>query len=105
MERRDITIRAFDRPEFGHVAIVITAVDAEGRWAEFAKPLEFYPRELGSVGQPTLTIEYKAAQALMDSLWATGLRPKDVGTAGQLGATERHLEDMRKIAFAKLGVE
>lgn len=104
MIRRDISIRAFDRPEFGHVAIVIAAVDAEGRWVEAAKPIEFASVEPGVIGHPTLTIEYKAAQALLDSLWSAGLRPKDVGTAGQLGATERHLEDMRKIAFAKLGV-
>lgn len=41
-------------------------------------------------------------QSLMDELWNIGVRPKDVGTAGHLAATTKHLEDMRAIAFSKL---
>lgn len=40
------------------------------------------------------------AQQLMDDLWRCGLRPTEgKGSAGQLTATEYHLEDMRKLVF------
>lgn len=40
----------------------------------------------------------------MDQLWNCGLRPTEgSGSAGSLAATQRHLEDMRKIAFNTLG--
>jgi len=46
------------------------------------------------------------AQVLMNSLWECGIRPtKEVTSTGQLGATEKHLADMRAIAFAKVNVE
>ena len=42
-------------------------------------------------------------QELMDSLWMIGVRPTaGSGSAGSLKATEKHLEDMRKIAFGML---
>jgi hypothetical protein len=41
---------------------------------------------------------------LMDSLWALGIRPSDIGTPGHLAATQKHLEDMRKLAFHPLGI-
>lgn len=47
-----------------------------------------------------------AAQQLMDDLWRGGIRPSEgSGSAGQLAATERHLADMKAIAFAKLGIK
>ena len=52
---------------------------------------------------PSFTIARDIAQTLMDDLWQCGLRPTEgTGSAGSLRATERHLEDMRAIAFAKL---
>ena len=54
---------------------------------------------------PTLSIGLPEAQVLMDDLWAAGLRPTEgAGSAGSLRATEKHLNDMRKIAFKKLGM-
>jgi hypothetical protein len=40
-------------------------------------------------------------QQLMDELWKAGFRPSTEhhGTIGQLAATEKHLMDMRAIAF------
>lgn len=36
----------------------------------------------------------------MDALWHCGLRPSEgTGSAGSLAATEKHLKDMRAIAF------
>jgi hypothetical protein len=44
-------------------------------------------------------ISVDAAQSLMNQLWECGLRPAQAaGSAGQLAATQYHLEDMRKIA-------
>jgi hypothetical protein len=46
------------------------------------------------------------AQKLMDSLWDCGLRPSQgKGSAGAMDATQKHLEDMRKIVANKLKVE
>jgi hypothetical protein len=54
---------------------------------------------------PTLQIDEAQAQALMDDLWAAGLRPAEgSGSAGSLLATQRHLADMRQLAFAKIEV-
>jgi len=40
------------------------------------------------------------AQDLMDKLWQAGYRPTEgKGSAGALAATERHLEDMRRLVF------
>jgi hypothetical protein len=49
---------------------------------------------------PLFSLEPTEAQALMDQLWQCGLRPSEgSGSAGSLAATERHLEDMRKLAL------
>ncbi len=46
------------------------------------------------------TLQGTDAQRMMDELWNCGLRPSEgSGSAGQLAAVERHLEDMRALAF------
>jgi len=46
------------------------------------------------------TMTQAQGQDLMDRLWQAGLRPTEgKGSAGALAATERHLEDMRKLVF------
>ncbi len=55
---------------------------------------------------PTLSMNRTSGQLLMDELWKVGLRPSEgTGSAGSLAATQRHLEDMRAIAFKKAGVD
>jgi len=55
------------------------------------------------MASPTLSITNEAGQALMDELWACGIRPTEgSGSAGSLAATERHLKDMQSIAFGLL---
>lgn len=52
--------------------------------------------------EPTFSLSVEAAQTLMDDLWNTGLRPTEgAGSAGSLAATQRHLEDMRRLVFQK----
>jgi hypothetical protein len=49
---------------------------------------------------PTFALPDTAAQQLMDELWNIGFRPSEgTGSAGALAATQKHLKDMRKIAF------
>lgn len=56
--------------------------------------------EPGEPVVPSVVMPRGLAQNLMDQLWECGLRPSaGHGSAGQLAATERHLEDMRKLAF------
>ncbi len=59
----------------------------------------------GMMPPVTLLLDATAGQALMDDLWACGLRPAEgAGSAGALAATQRHLEDMRTMAFQKMGL-
>lgn len=55
---------------------------------------------------PLLSIRMEQAQVLMDDLWNAGVRPTEgAGSAGAMRAAERHIEDLRKVAFAALGIE
>lgn len=55
---------------------------------------------------PALSLSQSDAQQLMDELWHCGLRPSEgSGSAGSLAATERHLADMRTMAFHALQVK
>lgn len=52
------------------------------------------------IGQPTMSFDAIAAQDLMDQLWQCGIRPSEgSGSAGQLAAVQKHLEDMRTLVF------
>lgn len=51
--------------------------------------------------QATMRLRPDEAQQFMDELWRVGIRPTDgAGSAGQMAATEKHLEDMRRLVFA-----
>jgi len=65
--------------------------------------LVFEEVEEGLISDATFALNIDEAQGLMDDLWNCGLRPTEgSGSAGSLRATEKHLEDMRKIAFMGL---
>lgn len=67
----------------------------------------FEPEEEGVRFEPTLSFKYRddpRLQQFMDSLWNCGVRPTEIGTAGQLAATQNHLNDMRTIAFKFLKI-
>lgn len=54
---------------------------------------------------PTVRLSMENAQTLMDDLWASGVRPTEGnGSAGAMRAAERHIADLRQIAFKALGV-
>lgn len=74
--------------------------------ANYAKPIVYAKEEVGNFIEPMLDMSIHEAQTLMDELWGCGLRPSEgSGSAGSLAATERHLKDMRAIAFHKLNVK
>ena len=55
--------------------------------------------DLGSVINPTFSVDYTAAQTLMDDLWNVGLRPTSGSCSGSLAAVENHLKDIQKLVF------
>lgn len=60
----------------------------------------------GMLMPPAANLPIASAQQLMDELWRCGLRPSEgTGSAGSLAATERHLKDMREIAFSQLSIK
>lgn len=71
-----------------------------------ARPLTLDLLEPGALAEPTVRFPKDSAQQLMDELWRCGLRPSEgSGSAGSLAATERHLADMRAIAFSSLKIK
>lgn len=72
------------------------------------KRIQFEATVLGDdalVSEPSISLSEITAQRLMDQLWNCGFRPTEgSGSAGALAATQKHLDDMRKIAFSGLGI-
>ena len=69
-------------------------------------PLQFTEVAEGAQVNPTFCLYGPEAQELLDMLWNCGLRPtQSQNSAGQLEAVERHLADMRAIAFNKLEIQ
>ncbi len=93
-------IRAVSAPWHRGVDLLIRHGDAVGVHVNMKKV------ESNVEVSPTVSIGINEAQTLMDDLWAAGIRPTEgSGSAGSLRATERHLSDMRKIVFNKLGID
>lgn len=68
-----------------------------------AMPITMHEVEEGVQTQPFVRLRPAEAQQLVDSLWRCGIRPTEAaGSAGSMAATEKHLEDMRKIVFGTL---
>lgn len=78
-------------------------LDENGFESRIAKPVVFEAADDDVVHEPALTLPIESAQQLMDELWNCGIRPTEgSGSAGSLAATERHLADMKKVAFGLL---
>ena len=58
----------------------------------------------GSSVPPTIDLTYDQAQELMDSLMASGVRPTNAGSLGQVTAMQAHIDDLRAVAFKGLGI-
>lgn len=72
-----------------------------------AQPLQFVVQteeQLMCRHEPAVRLAPDEAQQLIDELWDAGLRPtQGAGSAGQMAATEKHLEDMRSLVFSSKG--
>lgn len=81
---------------YAHVSGLYAPTELEFESIEPAKELQ----------KPLFYLKLDEAQVLIDSLWDCGLRPSQgKGSAGAMDATQKHLEDMRKIVASKLTVE
>lgn len=92
--KKNLNIKCFREPCSGGLSLHI-----EGKCEDkFLVADDFLFKEIGlfEEASPALIINETEAQGLMESLWQAGIRPKSgEGSVGQLGATERHLNDMR----------
>jgi hypothetical protein len=96
--------RQFGRTIALHLSNAGQQLDAYEKFT-VAQPVSFVEVDDDQITQPMLEIHQETAQRLMDELWNVGFRPtQGKQSEGQVAATERHLDDMRAIAFAKLEV-
>jgi len=73
---------------------------------DYVKNMLFANVPEGQMAPTAMSLSELETQALMDRLWRCGFRPTEgTGSAGSLRATEKHLEDMRTIAFDSLGIK
>lgn len=101
-----IDIRAERQVYKNSIDIIVFVDGPDEDKVGIARPLTFEKVDrFMAYGDPTMSLRPDAAQQLMDELWRCGLRPTEgTGSAGALVATQRHLEDMRKIAFDTLAI-
>jgi len=92
---KHIDLYVFDVPEFSSLPDGPNPV-------KFLEGVTFAPTTPGTMRGPSFKISFEAAQHLMDALWNCNIRPSEEPSAGQLQAMNAHLQDMRKIAFAKM---
>jgi hypothetical protein len=86
------------------IAVFARHKDNNGR-VFIAQSVSFAEQDEGVVSSPMMEMRPCEVQQLMDELWRIGFRPTEgTGSAGSLAATERHLADMRKLAFHALKV-
>jgi len=75
-------------------------------YAEHLESLTYVRREEGDSSDGVNIPDQQMLQALVDACWRAGIRPEALqADASEIGATKRHLEDMRAIAFHKVGAE
>lgn len=85
-------------PEWDAYELHSIKTDINGN-KQIASPICYYNFVPGTMSPPFVRLELEKAQALLQQLWDAGLRPKEVGTLGQLSAMQYHLEDMRRLVF------
>lgn len=98
-----------ERAEFGQRIDIRFCVDHPDGNVSVANSVNYSthdPTDWSQVGRPApIGLRMTDAQQLMDELWRAGLRPSEgTGSAGSLAATERHLADMKTIAFHALKI-
>ena len=106
---RTVMFRAENDPRWGdEILLRWAARDADGAMtvATGVTMQRLEPGASVAYLTPPLRLTPSEAAALMEELWRIGIRPSNShGSTGQLAATERHLDDMRKIAFNRLEIK
>lgn len=83
-----------------HIELLICINARDGQKYAVSDAITFTKVNDGEHVPPTLKLDHTAVQELIDSLWASGLRPTDgSGSAGAFAAQGRHLEDLRTLVF------
>lgn len=96
-----LEVRATRAPWRDDVELMLGEKDSSG--TEYVFDLVRNRAEPNLLREATFALKNQAAQMLMDELWRCGLRPSEgTGSAGALAATQKHLDDMRCIAFTLL---
>ncbi len=105
---RGIKIRAQKAPWYDGVEILVIHKDTSDSQGRLSVVIDVTFGEVEDPGmeiEPTFHLDYTNAQLLIDDLWYCGFRPSEgTGSAGALKATEKHLDDMRKIVFNRFGI-
>ena len=97
-------IRATRQPAWWGDGVEIRILDRERR--EYVSKVEMMLAKDGDEVPVAVRLSPDQAQALIDGLWECGLRPTEgTGSAGALAAVERHLADMKKVAFHALKIQ
>lgn len=91
----DTRIRISPEPWSDSVAVQIQDGDA---WAT-GITMERLPD--GVDLKPVMRLSYANAQRLCDDLYRQGFKPSRGDIDSALGATQRHLEDMRRLVFRR----
>ena len=105
MDFHSIEVRVAKNVFDGCIDVLIKKVPAQGE-ASLCTNMTFEKIDRdGFPIRPSFHMGDTQAQALMDQLWACGVRPTDsVPSAGWLQAQSTHLEDMRRLVFSILDV-
>lgn len=101
-----LNFRCVSRDYENHVAFMLWYQDEDGN-RYIANPVVFekeYNAGTAFYREPTFAIDYRDCQQVMDELWRLRLRPADYTSNDKVSAINRHLEDMRQLAFSKLKV-
>jgi hypothetical protein len=103
MEPLDFII--YLNPAYGQYELHIALRSSDGRRRIARGPVTYAESTPGTYNEPFMRMEPEDAQKLMDALWNTGIRPGNgEGSVGQIGAMQKHLDDMRAIVAKELGV-
>ncbi|MFZ2306827.1 MAG: hypothetical protein WAW73_20325 [Rhodoferax sp.] len=96
-----------ERVNFGRFVNMHMAVESQPNVWAVANPVTFtVSDEIATLAPPMMQFTPDQAQALMDELWTVGFRPtQGQQSEGQMGATTRHLEDMRAMVAALAKVQ
>lgn len=86
-----------------HIHIAFEELDGQ---QIVVQPVQMQNLVEGEIHPPAMELTLDGAQAFADALWAAGFRPtQGQQSEGQMGATTKHLDDMRALVAALSKVE